>query len=91
MRVAVGAEPARVARLFVAQGMRLAILGSLLGLVSAAFFTRLQASLLYGVTSLDPMTYLLVAVFFCLLAGVASYIPARRASRFDPVRVLRAE
>ena len=91
VRVAVGAEPGRVARLFVAQGMRLAILGSLLGLVSAAFFTRLQASLLYGVTSLDPMTYLLVAVFFCLLAGVASYIPARRASRFDPVRVLRAE
>ena len=91
IRVAVGAPPSRVARLFVAQGVRLAVLGTLLGLVSAAFFTRLQTSLLYGVNSLDPLTYIAVAVLFCLLAGVASFIPARRASRIDPVRALRAE
>ncbi len=61
------------------------------GLGLAFFATRILASLLFGVTASDPLTYAVVAVLLVGIAALASYIPARRATRIDPIEALRAE
>jgi hypothetical protein len=91
IRVALGAQPAVVLRVFVRQGLRLAGMGAALGLVAAAGLTRLMSSLLFGVTALDPVTYTAVAVLLIGVAVLASYLPARRAMAADPIQALRAE
>jgi putative ABC transport system permease protein len=91
IRMAVGAQPAGLLRMFVRQGLLLAGVGAALGLAAAAGLTRLMSSLLFGVTPLDPVTYAAVSALLILAAVLASYLPARRAIAIDPVEALRAE
>jgi putative ABC transport system permease protein len=89
IRVALGAGAGELERMFVYQGVVLAGLGIAAGLVSAAALTRLMSSLLFGVSPLDPMTYTVVAFILISVAMLASYLPARRSARVDPVEALR--
>jgi len=91
IRTALGAEPAELLKMFVRHGLALAGIGAALGLVAAAGLTRLMSSLLFGVTSLDPITYAAVSGLLISAAVLASYLPARRAIAVDPVQALRAE
>ena len=91
VRMALGADPRSVLRLVVGQGMAVAFAGAGLGLVGAFLLTRLMASLLYGVRPGDPLTFAAVAAALLLVALAASWIPARRAARIDPMQALRAE
>jgi predicted permease len=91
VRMALGAEPRDVARLFVRHGALLAGLGIALGVAGAAALSRLMSSLLFGVSPTDPLTYAAVSVGLAVLAILAGYLPARRASRVDPVVALRTE
>jgi len=91
IRIALGAEPARLQQMFLRHGLLLAGIGAAAGLAAAAGLTRLMASLLFGVAALDPVTYAGVAALLISAAALASYVPARRATRVDPVDALRAE
>lgn len=91
VRMALGATSASVQALIVRQGLTLAAVGVVIGLAGAAVLTRNAASLLYNVTPTDPWSYTLVAAFLLLVAAGASWIPARRAMRVDPIEALRAD
>jgi putative ABC transport system permease protein len=91
IRIAIGAERGDVLRLVLGQGVRAATLGIALGIAAALALTRLMASLLFGVSAADPLTFLAVALVLTFAALAASYIPARRAMRVDPMVVLRHE
>jgi putative ABC transport system permease protein len=91
VRMALGAGPSRVVREVLGQGLRLIALGIGIGLAAAFALTRLMASLLFGVPPTDPATFLGVALLLGAAALLACWIPARRASRVDPMVVLRAE
>jgi predicted permease len=91
IRLALGAGQPAVLRLVMSQGARLTMAGVVAGLLAAAALTRVMVSMLYGVSALDPLTFILVGVVLGLVAAVASYFPARRATRVDPVVALRAE
>ena len=78
-----------VLRLVVGQGLRLTVVGLVVGLVLAALFTRMLASLLFGVSSSDPWTFLSVTTILALVAVIACYVPARRAIQVDPLVALR--
>jgi ABC-type antimicrobial peptide transport system permease subunit len=77
--------------MFVRHGLVLALLGAGIGLAAAVALTRLMSSLLFGVGSLDPLTYAGALVLILAAAALASYVPARRAATIDPVETLRAE
>ncbi len=81
IRLAIGAEPRHVLHLIAWQGMRLVMIGLTLGLSASFLLTRLMASLLYGVSATDPITFGALAVLLVLVAVAACYIPARRAMR----------
>jgi putative ABC transport system permease protein len=91
VRMALGATRANVARLIVGQGMRVVVAGVAAGLAGALLLTRLMRTMLYGVQATDPLTYVGVAVMLAAVALVASYIPARRATRIDPLVAMRAD
>ncbi len=91
VRMALGASPQQVRRMVVTQGMQLALVGVVIGVGSALGLTRLMSSLLYGVKPWDPVTILLVAVLLSGVTLLATYLPARRASRVDPMVALRYE
>jgi putative ABC transport system permease protein len=91
VRMALGANAAQVMRLIVGQGIALATIGVVLGLASAAACTRLLAGWLYGVAALDAATFAWSGVGMLAVAALASYIPARRAARIDPLVALRAD
>jgi putative ABC transport system permease protein len=91
IRLALGAQAGDVLKLIVGQGMALALLGVGLGLGAALALTRLMARLLYGVSATDPLTFAVVALLLSLIALLACYVPARRATRIDPLVALRHE
>jgi ABC-type antimicrobial peptide transport system permease subunit len=91
IRLALGARPAQVLRLVVGQGLRLTLAGVALGLVLALGLGRLLGGLLYGVAPSDPLTLLTVPLLLAGVALLASWVPARRATRVDPASSLRAE
>jgi len=91
IRMALGAERRVVTRMFVAYGLRLAAIGLLCGLVAAVGLTRLMTSLLFGIGTLDPITYGIVCLSLAGAAALASYVPALRATLVNPVTALRAE
>jgi putative ABC transport system permease protein len=91
VRMALGATRQNVFRLIVVDGVRLAGLGVLVGLVGAFGITRVVTSLLYNVTATDPLSFIGTAAFLVVIAIVASYVPARRATGVDPMVALRAE
>ena len=91
IRVAIGAQPGDVLRLILRRGLGLALLGVVVGSVAGALLAGLMASLLYQVRSFDPITYAAVPAVLMTVALAASYLPARRATRIDPIEALRAE
>jgi ABC-type antimicrobial peptide transport system permease subunit len=91
IRLALGAEASNVKNMVVMQGLKLTITGIVIGLGCAFLLTRLLAALLFGVTARDPVVFGAVPVLLTLVALVAVWIPARRASRVDPILALRYE
>jgi putative ABC transport system permease protein len=91
VRMAIGARPAEILRMILGQGLALALVGVVLGLVGALWLTRVLQKLLFEVAPTDPLTYVGVAAVLGLAALVACYVPARRASRVDPLVALRVE
>jgi putative ABC transport system permease protein len=89
VRMALGAEPADLLLMGVGQGMRLAACGVLVGLAASVGLTRAMSSLLFGASPTDPATLAIVSAGLLATAFAASYIPARRATRVDPIRALR--
>lgn len=91
IRMALGARTSDVFRPVLGQALRLAIMGVCIGLALSFALTRLVASQLLGVSATDPLTFVGVSCLLCVVALAASYIPARRATRVDPLAALRAE
>jgi predicted permease len=91
VRIALGARPVQIARLVVASGLRLALVGTAIGLVASFATVNALRSFLYAVSPRDPMAFALAPVALGLIVALASLVPVRRAVRTDPVRVLRAD
>jgi putative ABC transport system permease protein len=89
VRVALGATSQKIAGMVVAQGLSLTIGGAVVGVVAALLMTRVLGALLYGVSALDPLTFAAVLLILIAVAALASYVPARRAARVDPLVALR--
>jgi putative ABC transport system permease protein len=91
VRMALGAQAADVLRMVIRQAMVLAAAGIVIGLAGSLALTRVMESMLYGVRATDPLVFAAVAALLAVMAGVASFVPARRAAGLDPVVALRYE
>jgi ABC-type antimicrobial peptide transport system permease subunit len=89
VRMALGATAGAVRRLVVSQGAKVVLAGTVLGIAAALASTRLLKSLLYEVSALDPVVFVAMSLMMMAIGMVASYVPARRASRVDPIESLR--
>jgi ABC-type antimicrobial peptide transport system permease subunit len=91
IRMALGSEPRGVVALMLRGGMRLVLIGGAIGLAAALLVSRGLSRFLFGVSALDPLTFGAGILVLLLTGALAAYVPARRASRADPVTALRAE
>jgi putative ABC transport system permease protein len=91
IRVALGAQRQDVLKLVVGQGMILVLVGIVIGLSASLALTRFMISVLFGVSPTDPVTYIVIPLLFVSVALIACYIPARRATKVDPLVALRSE
>jgi putative ABC transport system permease protein len=89
--MALGAQRADILNLVVGQGLKLTLIGVVVGVAGALAFRRFLSGLLYGVKPTDPLTLVLVSLILTAIALLASYIPARRATKEDPLAALRYE
>jgi putative ABC transport system permease protein len=91
IRMALGAQTGTVLKLAIGYGMKLVIAGIVIGLIAAFALTRVMSALLFGVTATDPTTFTLISLLLIAVAVLASYVPARRATRVNPIIALRYE
>ena len=91
IRMALGAQTSAVLKLAVGYGMKLVVAGIVIGLIAAFALTRVMSTLLFGVTATDPVTFGVISLLLIVVAAIASYIPARRATKVDPIIALRYE
>jgi putative ABC transport system permease protein len=89
VRMALGAKPASVLGMVLGRGVKLALAGIAIGLIGAVTLTRLMEQLLFGISPTDPLTFGAIAVLFTMVALVSCYVPARRATKVDPLVALR--
>ena len=91
IRLALGAQATNVLSLILGQGLRLAFIGVVAGLLAAIGFTRMLQGLLFGISASDPLTFVVIAVLLVGVTLLACWIPARRATKVDPLEALRNE
>jgi putative ABC transport system permease protein len=91
IRLTLGAQRGEILAMVIRQGLQLACCGVVAGVAGALLLTRLLAQFLYGVAVTDLATYIVVSVLLVAVAVIACYIPARRATRIDPIAALRSE
>jgi putative ABC transport system permease protein len=91
IRITLGAQTNEIMRMVVGQGLRLALIGIALGIAGAFALTRILSRFLYGVAATDPLTYVIVVALLLGVALIASYVPAKRATKIDPMSALRSE
>jgi putative ABC transport system permease protein len=91
IRVALGADLGRIRRLVLSDGVRLSVIGVGIGLAGAFALARVMRSLLYGIGTYDPATFVGIAALLGVVSLIACWLPARQAARLDPVEALRAE
>ena len=91
IRIAVGAEGDDILRMILREGLTLSLTGLAIGLVGAAWLGRLLSTMVFGVTPTDPATFLVVSLLLTVVAAAACYLPARRASRVNPLVALKYE
>jgi putative ABC transport system permease protein len=91
VRLALGAQPVDVTRLVVGEGLRLAVLGVAIGIAVSLMLTRIMSTLVFAISPMDPLTFAAVTALLLAIALAACLVPAHRATRADPLAVLRAE
>jgi putative ABC transport system permease protein len=91
IRMALGADPQRVRTMVLTQGSKMTLVGVAVGIAASLGLTQLMTKMLYGVSAYDPLTYLAVAGLLVVVALAACYMPARRATKVDPMVALRYE
>jgi len=91
VRVALGAQRRDVMAMVVGQGMAMTVAGTAIGVAASAALARLMSSLLFGVSAADPVTFVAIPLLLIAVALAACYVPARRATRVDPLQTLRSE
>jgi putative ABC transport system permease protein len=91
IRMALGAQRGNVMALVLGQSLMLTAIGIVIGVGGALAVTRYLAQMLFGVTPLDPATFIVVSLLFASIAALASFVPARRATQVDPLVALRSE
>ncbi len=91
LRLALGAQPSAVRKLVIRRGMALTLIGVVIGLIAAFGLTRLIKTLLFEVSATDPVTFVVIAILLAGVSLMACYLPARRATKVDPIIALKYE